>query len=719
MATTSIPAPIGGWNARDPLEGMAPEDAVELVNFFPQPGAVYGRGGSLTKLTVASGHPVDTLIPFTSSTQSKFLAAANGNIYDITDLTTPVSKASGFTSDQWQFAHFNDKCVLLNGADGPQIYDGSTVAASTISLPGSPTVALAQAPGTLVNGTYAYRVTATYTGSETAPSTETSITISQVSTPAIPTLTKTGAGDGQSVLGPGTYYYRITAYNSAGETLGSTETSITWASGYWHVILAWTSVTGAAGYKVYGRATGAEQLIADVGNVNTYDDTGHISPSGALPVTNTTSGGVTLTWDARQNPTGYKVYGRTAAGELLMATLASNVTTWTDNGSVTPSGAMPSSDNTGKNLFAVANAKGRAIYIEYRRAGFWYAAAGAFQGNLSWFPLDFVFHNGGYCVNVVTWSRDNGDGVDDMTAFISSNGEALVYQGNDPGSALTWSLVGRFNIGVPLSTRAHGKMASAEIILTTDGFLTMDEAIVNQRAQELQTFGGKIIRAANWAAGQYGSNFGWECCYYPRGNMFIVNVPVNGTTQMEQYVQNTNTGAWCRFTGWNARTFGVFGNRLYFGTYDGKVLLADTSSADTTYGFGDDGVAVEHRALTSYQKFADPGTRSQVTAVEIVSNMADPNKADVKMFQDYRARSLRALTDATELTPGQWDVSSWDSDYWADSNQVFDPTSQDARLSRYSTSSLGHAQALSYRYQCKRQMLTWYASNFITKQAGV
>ena len=32
--TTSIPAPTGGWNARDNIASMDPQDAVIMQNFF-------------------------------------------------------------------------------------------------------------------------------------------------------------------------------------------------------------------------------------------------------------------------------------------------------------------------------------------------------------------------------------------------------------------------------------------------------------------------------------------------------------------------------------------------------------------------------------------------------------------------------------------------------------------------------------------------------------
>lgn len=88
-------------------------------------------------------------------------------------------------------------------------------------------------------------------------------------------------------LAAGTYYYRVTALNDKGETLGSEETTITLAV-QGGVNVNWGKVDGATGYKIYGRSTGAGQLIATVGDVSTYLDNGSVTPTGALPSENTT-----------------------------------------------------------------------------------------------------------------------------------------------------------------------------------------------------------------------------------------------------------------------------------------------------------------------------------------------------------------------------------------------------------------------------------------------
>ena len=43
--TASVPAPIGGWNARDSLGAMSPTDAVQMVNWYPTPSDILLRKG--------------------------------------------------------------------------------------------------------------------------------------------------------------------------------------------------------------------------------------------------------------------------------------------------------------------------------------------------------------------------------------------------------------------------------------------------------------------------------------------------------------------------------------------------------------------------------------------------------------------------------------------------------------------------------------------------
>jgi hypothetical protein len=197
--------------------------------------------------------------------------------------------------------------------------------------------------------------------------------------------------------------------------------------------------------------------------------------------------------------------------------------------------------------------------------------------------------------------------------------------------------------------------------------------------------------------------------------MFLVNVPIS-STQYEQYVRNSNTGAWCRFTGWNARTFCLFNDRLYFGDTNGNIVLADTSSADTQYGYGDNGNPVLRKATQAYIRLTQPGQKTRVTGVQLVTNMYKPSKARVNIFQDYNARNLGAPPAADAYPMSYWDANTWDSFYWGDPD--IDLTSTNARPVTYSVMGFGFAIALSFQYMSKSQFLCWYSTNYLYDNAG-
>ena len=113
----------------------------------------------------------------------------------------------------------------------------------------------------------------------------------QIPTPVNAAFSTSTSG---GVLAAATHYYRVAAVNANGTTLASAETSITTSGATSSNTVNWTAPTVPSGvlpitgYNIYGRTTGAEQLIASVGLVLTYVDTGAVAPAGALPTVNTT-----------------------------------------------------------------------------------------------------------------------------------------------------------------------------------------------------------------------------------------------------------------------------------------------------------------------------------------------------------------------------------------------------------------------------------------------
>jgi len=110
-----------------------------------------------------------------------------------------------------------------------------------------------------------------------------------LTTPTAPTAATSTTGGS---LAAGTQSYRVAAFNANGSTLASTAvTQATTGSTSTVTLTLGAAVPGAAGYSIFGRVGGSELWMADVpANATTWTDNGSITPAGALPTVNTTVG---------------------------------------------------------------------------------------------------------------------------------------------------------------------------------------------------------------------------------------------------------------------------------------------------------------------------------------------------------------------------------------------------------------------------------------------
>lgn len=137
----TLPPPIGGWNTRDPQEAMPPEDAIKLVNIFPDTGYCTLRGGYRVHSTSMGSSYVKTLHEYVGvDGTKKLIAFANNKIYNASSYgiaATDITAGSAITVDDWSTLQFrtsgNSYMVAVNGTDQPRSYDGTTVADLTIT----------------------------------------------------------------------------------------------------------------------------------------------------------------------------------------------------------------------------------------------------------------------------------------------------------------------------------------------------------------------------------------------------------------------------------------------------------------------------------------------------------------------------------------------------------------------------------------------------------
>lgn len=138
--SVSLPAPVGGWNARDSLADMPPEDAVTLTNLFPGTTSVVLRDG-FSQHATGLGSQVETLMSYEGSTTSKLKAIAGGSIYDVTSSgAVGAAEVSSLTNSRWQYVNIatagGNFLEMVNGADGVYTFDGTTWTDQSASITG-------------------------------------------------------------------------------------------------------------------------------------------------------------------------------------------------------------------------------------------------------------------------------------------------------------------------------------------------------------------------------------------------------------------------------------------------------------------------------------------------------------------------------------------------------------------------------------------------------
>lgn len=306
---------------------------------------------------------------------------------------------------------------------------------------------------------------------------------------------------------------------------------------------------------------------------------------------------------------------------------------WTTNPITGSSGSITLDDN---DLIDVMIHKRRVFMMEKDTLRVWFLPVNAITGAATLLDLGPIFGEGGSLVCFGSWSLDGGQGQDDVAVFVTDQGQVAIYQGSDPATITDWALIGVFSLGLPLGRRSLIKYGGDLAFLTTAGILLASQALSLDRSQENRVaLTAKIQNAFAESAQTYGNLFGWEGTLYPKGSLAIYNVPQVELTTAVQYVQNLQTGAWCRWTGQNAIWWEVCNENLYFGTADG-CYQADI-------GVTDNGMDLTADLVTNFDYYGAPGQQKQFTMVRPILNATSNVIPAVEMLMDFSIRTPVAM----------------------------------------------------------------------------
>lgn len=392
----------------------------------------------------------------------------------------------------------------------------------------------------------------------------------------------------------------------------------------------------------YTAPGGNELLAASDGNI--YDIT-----SGGSSPTSLGSGFTNALWQtANYNSHMFFANGADTVQDYNGTTLANSTFTFAASA---PAGGLA-------DLINVNVVRDRLWFVEDATGHAWYGPLAGVTGNLTLFDIGEISRSG-FLMQVASWSRDSGDGMDDLTVFIMSTGQCIVYQG-DPAS--TFSRVGAFDAPKPIARRCTINLGGELIIITRGGYFTLSDIMAGQvRPQD--ALSAKIRTAVSDAVEVGGSFDGWGITLTPDQRKLIVNYPTVDGATFEQHVFSTITKGWGRWQQRNTFAIGTLNDDLYGGFTGGEVYKLETGKVDASRSDAN----IEGYCIQAFNSFEDITSRNKyVTMIKPFVRGTGDIPVTVRVWADYET----AVPDANlqSLNPGglAWElynVVNWED--WA------------------------------------------------------
>jgi hypothetical protein len=128
VRTAVLQAPIRGWRSDEGAAKEQPGAAIKLLNFIPQPDVVRLRRGYDSHATGMTDE-VETLMVYTSSSNTAMFAAVGGFIYDASIAGAASVSLSGMSEARYSWTNMSTTggqfLTIANGVDTVRVWNGA------------------------------------------------------------------------------------------------------------------------------------------------------------------------------------------------------------------------------------------------------------------------------------------------------------------------------------------------------------------------------------------------------------------------------------------------------------------------------------------------------------------------------------------------------------------------------------------------------------------
>ena len=332
-------------------------------------------------------------------------------------------------------------------------------------------------------------------------------------------------------------------------------------------------------------------------------------------------------------------------------------------------------------------------FVERGSMKAWHASqAGNVSGTLNSFDLSQISKYGGELIAVADWTVDGGQGIDDLTVFITSEGEIFVYSGSNPNNASSWELKGSYKMSKPIGYNCLMPYQGDIVIISEDGYIPLSRALALGASGQSNYAFSDNIRGLVLERTAYGRNHtGWQGIIYTKRGYGIFNVPVNNS--FEQHVINVNTGAWCRFTGINSRCWCEFEGNLYFAAP--KVVYKFDNS------MSDDGLEINGHIEQAYNNF---GTNALKRIPLLNPKTKCTNNYNLVIYtnMDFENQKVDYHTSISVESGTKWNAVKWNTAKWSCSKANI------IRSQWIQNSAVGYKASIVFKTRTKGRLIEWY-----------
>lgn len=275
--------------------------------------------------------------------------------------------------------------------------------------------------------------------------------------------------------------------------------------------------------------------------------------------------------------------------------------------------------------------------------------------------LGGVFQKGGSLMFGGTWSTTAGNDMEDRCVFVSTLGEVAVYE-SDPDFLGVWGLVGRYDVGNPLTVQTW-KAGGDFLIATTEGIVPMSAIVAKDPAiLETAAVTYPIKNAWQRVSRSNSNSLPVQLLKWQKEGMGIVGYPHRTGGKAETHVVNLATGAWSKWTGHDVQCMAVYQDQAYFGDSSGLIFRFEGGGSDA-------GTPYTARGSMLPDPLGEPGAEKTARQARATFRGLRPFEVKLSVATDYATTFPTAPSAVIEDDlPGIWDVGRWDVSKWDDSD---------------------------------------------------